>query len=70
MFQIFEGIEADLMPPRGLTQAIVQRNVQAQFGIGKRRHKYRHSFFIGRFQDAALSVECLARCAPIAWLSL
>src|SRR6185437_9384654 len=54
MLEVFEGIETNLVPARAFAHAVMQGDVQSQLGIGKRRNKYRHTFFICRLQNPAL----------------
>ena len=46
VLQVLEGIKAQFVPPGGLTDAIVQGQVQAEFGIGKGGYEHRHAFLV------------------------
>ncbi len=59
MLQIFEGIEADLVPSRGLAQPVVKRRIEAKLRIAECRDKHRHTLFIGRLQNSPLSLRML-----------
>src|SRR5262245_42543210 len=54
VLQVFERVETDLVPTGAFTHAIVQRNIQAQFGICECRHEDRHTLLICRLQNPAL----------------
>ena len=61
VFQIFERIEADLMPACRLAQTVIQRRIETDFGIAERGHKHRDSVLIGRLQNAPLILALLGQ---------
>ncbi len=66
MLQVLKGIKTQLVPASRFAQTIVQRDVQAEIGIGESRHEYRHTFLVSRLQDPALVFSMLVRYCPIA----
>ena len=59
MLQIFEWIEADFVPSRGLAQPVVERGIEPKFRIAECRDKHRDSLFIGRLQNSPLPLGIL-----------
>src|SRR5713226_10136494 len=53
MLKVLVGIEAQQGTAGALAGLLVQRKIDAQLRIGKRRHEYRHAVLARRFQDAA-----------------
>ena len=50
-----KGSKRILCRPVAFAHRDCERVVQAEFGVGERRHKYRNTFLVGRLQNPALA---------------
>ena len=55
IFEVVEGVEAQLRTSFLAALALMQRKIDADFGIGERRNENGNILFRGGFQDAAPS---------------